>query len=177
MKIAVAAGGAPIPSERIEGAILFIRGRRVMLDADLARLYGVPTKALNQAVKRNRSRFPADFAFRLTSSEKEKVVTDCDHLKRLRFTRAVPQAFTEHGALMLANVLNSDTAVRVSIEIVRTFVKLREAFLSHHDLARRLGELEGKYDSQFRAVFEAIRQLMATPEPKRRQIGFRVPGG
>ncbi len=154
-----------VPTERIERAILVLRGHKVMLDADLAGLYGVSTKALNQAVKRNRERFPADFMFELTQEEKEEVVTNCDHLFRLRFSYVLPHAFTEHGVLMLANVLNSERAVRVSVQIVRAFVRLREVLAGHTDLARKLAEMEKKYDAQFKVVFDAIRQLMAPPEP------------
>jgi hypothetical protein len=163
-----------VPYERINRSILVIRGQRVMLDADLATLFNVPTKALNQAVKRNFGRFPKDFMFQLTTAEKAEVVTVCDHLQQLKFSRTLPYAFTEHGAVMLANVLNSSTAVNVSIQIVRAFIKLREAVASHRSLARRMDQLEEKYDSQFKIVFGAIRQLMTPPEPKKRKIGFLV---
>jgi len=154
-----------------------IRGHKVMVDADLADLYQIPTKALNQAVKRNRDRFPGDFMFQLTKEEKAEVVTNCDHLRRLKFSPTLPYAFTEHGAVMLANVLNSQVAIQVSIQIVRAFIRLREAVGSHKDLARRLDELEKKYDTQFRVVFDAIRRLMTPPEPKKRKIGFIVKDG
>ncbi len=163
-----------LPVERLEQLILFVRGQKVMLDADLAKLYGVPTKALNQAVKRNQDRFPPDFMFQLTRREKAEVVTNCDHLQRLKFSPTLPHAFTEHGAIMLANVLNSHVAVQVSIQIVRAFIKLREAVASHKDLALRLDHLEQKYHAQFKVVFEAIRQLMTSPEPEKRKIGFIV---
>jgi len=114
-----------IPIERVERSILLIRGEKVMLDADLAKIYGVPTKALNQAVKRNIDRFPDDFMFQLTKHEKEEVVTNCDHLKRLKFSPTLPHAFTEHGAIMLATVLNNPIAVRASIQVVRAFIRLR----------------------------------------------------
>jgi len=144
-----------------------------MIDADLAELYGVPTKALNQAIKRNLSRFPADFLFRLSRREKEEVVTNCDHLARLRFSPGLPYCFTEHGTIMAANVLNSPRAEEMSVEVVRAFVRLREMIASHKALAKRLDELEGRYDRQFKVVFDAIRGLMAPPEPKpRRKIGF-----
>jgi len=144
-----------------------------MIDADLAELYGVPTKALNQALKRNRDRFPPDFGFRLSRSEKIEVVTNCDHLARLKYSPSVPYAFTEHGAIMAANVLNSPRAVAMSVHVVRAFVfvRLREVIASHKELVKRLDELEGRYDEQFKVVFDAIRQLMAPPEPKRK-IGF-----
>ena len=162
------------PAGRIDQCILQIRGQRVMLDADLAALYGVTTKALNQAVKRNKERFPSDFMFQLNPEEKKEVVTNCDHLSQLRFSYTLPYAFTEHGALMLANILNSERAVRVSVQVVRAFVRLREVLATHADLAKKLEEMERKYDSQFKVVFEAIRQLMTPPEPKKKGIGFHV---
>jgi hypothetical protein len=166
-----------IPAGRIEQAILQIRGLRVMVDADLAILYGVTTKVLNQAVKRNKDRFPEDFMFQLTPEEKLEVVTFCDHLSRLRFSPVLPYAFTEHGVLMLANILKSERAVRVSVQIVRTFVRLREILPAHADLSRKLTEIEKKYDSQFKVVFEAIRELMKPPKlpvRPRRKIGFTL---
>ena len=167
-----------IALERIERSIIFLRGQKVMLDADLAVLYGIPTKALKQAVKRNLDRFPSDFMFELTKQEKSEVVTNCDHLAKLKFSPYLPYAFTEHGTLMLANVLNSPKAVQVSVQIVRTFIRLREILATHKDLARKLEEMEKKYDQQFKIVFEAIRQLIAAPDnvqdkPKR-QVGFRI---
>ncbi len=164
-----------IPPERVESRILLIRGQRVMLDADLAELYGVTTKRLNEQVKRNRERFPVDFMFRLKDAEKQEVVANCDHLQKLKFSPALPSAFTEHGALMLASVLNSRRAVEVSVFVVRAFVKLREMLASHRDLARRLDEMEKKYDAQFRVVFDAIRGMMKPNEKPRRRIGFRSP--
>jgi hypothetical protein len=161
-----------IPLERIERTILFLRGQKVMIDADLAVLFGIPTKALRQAVKRNPNRFPADFIFELTEGEKTEVVTNCDHLSKLKFSPYLPYAFTEHGVLMLANVLNSTRAVEASVQIVRTFVRLREMLASHKDLARRLEEMEKKYDQQFTVVFEAIKQLLAPPANPKRPIGF-----
>jgi hypothetical protein len=119
------------PIERVETLILVIRGEKVILDADLAKLYGVSTKALNQAVRRNDSRFPADFLFSLTAKEKEEVVTNCDHLRKLKFSRTLPNAFTEHGAIMAANVLNSERAVEAGVQVVRAFVKLRNMLASN----------------------------------------------
>jgi hypothetical protein len=162
-----------IPVERVQQAILLIRGEKVILDADLALIYGVSTKRLNEQVKRNRSRFPDDFMFQLTSEEKDEVVANCDHLRRLKFSPNLPHAFTEHGTTMAANVLNSDRAIHASVEIVRAFVGLRLMLGSNAELSRRLTELEGKYDRQFKVVFDAIRQLMSTPLPARKQIGFR----
>lgn len=162
-----------ITPERIERRILFIRGQRVMLDADLAELYAVPTKALNQAVKRNRDRFPPDFMFRLTRGEKQEVVTNCDHLERLKFSPVLPHVFTEHGALMLASVLSSPRAIEVSIFVVRAFVRMREVFASHADLARKITELENKYDARFKIVFDVLRKLMAPRAKPRPRIGFQ----
>lgn len=151
-----------------------MRGQKVMLDADIALLYGGTTKRLNEQVRRNRKRFPSDFMFQLTLKEKREVVAICDHLKKLKFTASLPYAFTEHGAIMLASVLNSPVAVQVSVQIVRAFAKLREAIVSQRSLVRRLDQLAEKYDAEFKLVFDAIRQLMAPPEPKKRGIGFLV---
>lgn len=157
----------------LDALILLIRGQRVTIDSDLARVYGVSTKALNQAVRRNIDRFPADFLLRLSKNEKKEVVTNCDHLADLRFSSTLPYAFTEHGAIMAANVLKSPRAVEMSVHVVRAFVRLRELLLSHRDLARRLDELEARYDGQFKVVFDAIRRLMAPPDAKpKRRIGF-----
>jgi len=168
--------GAILPAGRIEERILVIRGRRVMLDADLAQLYGVKTKALNQAVRRNASRFPPDFMFRLSRAEKKEVVTVCDHLRGLRFSPVLPRAFTEHGAIMAAIVLNSERAVRVSVFVVRVFVRLRQALAAHRELARKLAALEGRldrHDEEIAALLEAIREWMAPPPaPRRGRIGF-----
>jgi len=163
---------ALIPEEMIEKRIFFIRRHKVMLDADLAELYGVPTKALNQAVKRNKDRFPGDFMFQLTEQEKAEVVTNCDHLKKLKFSPTLPYAFTEHGSIMLATVLNSPVAVQASIHVVRAFVRLREMLASNAELARKLDMMERKYDNQFKIVFDAIRGLMAPPTVKKGKIGF-----
>lgn len=166
-------GGRPLAVRPpIDGRILMIRGARVMLDADLAELYGVTTKRLNEQVKRNRERFPDDFMFTLTAREKAEVVANCDHLSRLKFSPTLPFAFSEHGAIMLASVLNSPAAVVTSVQIVRAFVRLREMAGLHKDLARKLDELEKKYDKQFAVVFDAIRGLMEPPVAPRHRIGF-----
>src|ERR1044071_1162020 len=151
-----------IPSKRIEKAIYLIRGEKVMLDRDLAKLYGVMTGALNQAVRRNRERFPEDFMFRLTPAEVaelnlSQIVTGSD---KHRDPRLRPYAFTEQGVAMLSSVLRSKRAVAVNIEIMRAFLRLRQILTSHAELARKLDELENKYDHQFKVVFDAIRQLM-----------------
>jgi len=162
-----------IPIERIEKTILVIRGKKVMIDSDIAELYGVPTKRLNEQVKRNKERFPKDFMFKLTKSEKDEVVANCDHLDRLKYSPTLPMAFTEHGAIMAASVLNSERAVDMSVYVVRVFVRLRQLLASHESLARKLDALERRYDAQFKVVFAAIRELMAPPEPKKkRPIGF-----
>src|SRR6267143_519013 len=161
-----------VPVERIQKVILLIRSEKVILDADLATLYGVSTKRLNEQVKRNRGRFPDDFMFQLTNEEKAEVVANCDHLKRLKFSPNLPYAFTEHGTIMAANVLNSERAVHASVAVVRAFIRLRAMISSNAELSRRLDDLEGKYDRQFKVVFDAIRQLMSPPVPARKQIGF-----
>jgi hypothetical protein len=148
-----------------------------MLDSDLADLYGVTTKRLNEQVRRNAERFPQDFLFRLNAEEKEEVVANCDHLAKLKFSPVLPYAFTEHGAIMAASVLNTPRAVEVSVYVVRAFVKLRVMITSNTEIARRLDELEQKYDAQFRVVFDAIRQMMAPEEKGRKEIGFRVEEG
>lgn len=162
----------PIPVERIERGIFVLRGQRVMLDADLAELYGVPTKRLNEQVKRNLERFPADFMFQLTEAEKLQVVTTCDHLRKLKFSAALPYAFTEHGAIMLASVLNSPAAVNASIHVVRAFLRLRLLLASHAELTKRMETLEKKYDRRFRVVFDAIKQLMEPAGKSGRNMGF-----
>ncbi|KPK25656.1 MAG: DNA-binding protein [Nitrospira bacterium SG8_3] len=160
--------------EQIERAIVLIRGHKVMVDADLAALYGVATKVLNQAVTRNERRFPPDFMFRMTKSEKDELVTNCDRLQRLKHSTTLPRVFTEQGVAMLSSVLNSDRAVQVNIEIMRAFVRLRQMLDAHKDLRRKLAELEKKYDNQFKIVFEAIAELMTPPEKVPRKIGFEV---
>lgn len=161
----------PIPIERVERGIFVLRGQRVMLDTDLAELYGVATKALNQAVKRNANRFPADFMFQLTEEEKKQVVTTCDHLRKLKFSPTLPHAFTEHGAVMLASVLNSPAAIQASLHVVRAFVRLRLMLASHTELAKRVEALEKKYDRRFRVIFDAVKQLM---EPERKKAGKKI---
>lgn len=164
---------------RIDQTILRIRETRVILDTDLARLYGVSTKALNQAVKRNRKRFPADFVFQLSKTEKEEVVTNCDHLAQVKFSRTLPLAFTEHGTIMAASVLNSKRAVEISVYIVRAFVKLRAAQSNHQEMAKKLDQLElniAEHDSQIDKLFKAIRRLIVPEIKPKRPIGFRPYG-
>jgi len=163
------------PADDIERRILTIRGQPVILDSDLAELYGVETKALNQAVRRNKDRFPLDFLFQLTDAEKKKVVTDCDHLSKLKYSPYLPLAFTEHGAIMAANVLNSQRAIEVSVFVVRAFVRLRGILATHKELTRKLDELErkvGEHDEAIQSIIAAIRQLMAPSSKGRRAIGF-----
>jgi hypothetical protein len=163
----------PAPARLLETRIVLVRGERVMIDADLAAVYGVPTKALSQAVKRNPRRFPADFAFRLSAAEKSEVVTNCT-VTTSRDSGSPRRVLTPllHGAIMAANVLNSRRAVELSVEVVRAFARLREMVASHKDLAKRLDELERRYDRRFKAVFDAIRKLMRPPEPRtKRRIG------
>jgi phage regulator Rha-like protein len=170
-----------VPVERIEKAIRLIRGHKVMLDRDLADLYEVSTKRLNEQVRRNRSRFPEDFMFQLTAEEAAALRSQSATLKagRGQHRKYFPYAFTEQGVAMLSSDLNSDRAIEVNIAIMRAFVKLREILATHKDLARKLEQLErklGQHDENFQIVFEAIRQLMAPPpEPeKKRRIGFRA---
>ena len=163
-----------IPMERIERAILFLRGEKVMLDSDLADIFGVETKVLNQAVKRNINRFPTDFMFQLTQTEKLEVVTNCDHLTKLKFSPHLPYAFTEHGALMLANVINSARAAQTSVLVVRAFVRLRQMLASNADLAHKLAAMEKNYDKQFKVVFDALRELMSPATKPKREIGFHT---
>ncbi len=173
-----------ISADRIERLILLVRGEKVILDADLARLYGVSTKRFNEQVKRNRRRFPKRFMFRLTADEKAEVVANCDHLKNLKFSPVLPYAFTEHGAIMAATVLNSPRAIQVSIYVIEAFVRLRGLLSSNRELVRKLAELEKelkeRLDVHEAAIVDILRRMMdiidppALPEPPRKQIGFRV---
>lgn len=189
---------ALIPTARIERRILLLRGEKVMLDSDLAELYGVETKVLNQAVKRNLERFPADFMFQLSAEEarlvmrsqivtssganigissetnenmRSQIVTSSGSRRRISHR---PYAFTEQGVAMLSSVLRSEQAIQVNLAIMRTFVQLRQILATHADLARKLELLESKYDKQFRVVFDAIRALMSEDKVPRREIGFHT---
>ena len=168
----VAGLAVPLPTRIIE-----VRGVKVLLDADLAELYAVSTKALNQAIKRNRQKFPPDLMFRLTKGEKAEVVTNCDHLQRLKFSHSLPLAFTEHGALMAANVLNSGRAVAMSVYIIRAFLKLRETLAANQAILKRLAEIDKtllQHDSALRDIYRKLLPLLQPPpEPPRRRIGFR----
>ena len=164
-----------ISAEVIATKILTFRGKRVMLDSDLALLYGVQTKRLNEQVKRNKKRFPDDFMFQLTLKEKEEVVANCGHLKFLKFSPHLPLAFTEQGVAMLSGVLNSDRAIKANIQIMRAFIQLKRMLLTNVGLRRKIEEMEKKYDKQFLIVFQAIKQLLEPPPAKeKRIIGFRA---
>jgi hypothetical protein len=170
-----------IPDELIMNKILIVRGVKVMIDSDLAELYGVTTKRLNEQVKRNIKRFPEDFMFRLTEREKQEVVANCDHLERLKFSPNLPYAFTEHGAVMLASVLNSDRAIIVNIQIVRVFNRMRQLLETNTDILRKLELLQKKdveQDRQILLIFEYLKQLeqdrqQQLEQKKRKRIGFK----
>lgn len=167
-----------IPAGKIEQRILMIRGEKVIIDADLAEFYGIPTRRLNEQVKRNKERFPDDFMFQLNADEKSEVIAKCDHLEKLKFSKALPFAFTEHGAIMAASVLNSPQAAEVSIFIVRAFVKLRQAIADYKDLTRKISQIErhlSGHDEQINAIIKTIKQLIQpAPVPKKRRIGFET---
>ena len=168
-----------VPVEYIERRILELRGAKVIIGPDLADLYGVTTRRLNEQVRRNRERFPEDFVFQLTQEEKEEVVAKCDHLANLRFSPYLPLAFTEHGAIMAANVLNSQRAIETSVFVVRAFVRLRGILSSQVKMLRKLEALEdkvGEHDEALRSIVEAIRQLM-TPPQREPRIGFTASDG
>ncbi|MBU6429021.1 MAG: ORF6N domain-containing protein [Cyanobacteria bacterium REEB65] len=171
---------ALLPVEAIAARILELRGQRVMLDADLAALFGVETRALNQAIRRNLARFPEDFVFRLTEEEKHEVITKCDHLANLKFSPSLPYAFSEHGAVMASMVLKTPVADAASVAIVRAFVRMRRYLAEHEEIRRRLEALEGRmdvHDDDHRVLFEAINLLMEPPaETLTGHIGFRADG-
>ena len=165
-----------VPDETVMNKIIMVRGQKVMIDRDLAELYGVTTKRLNEQVKRNRKRFPEDFMIQLTQEEKEEVVANCDHLQNLKFSPNLPFAFTEHGAVMLASVLNSERAIEVNIQIVRVFTKMREMLLTHKDILLQLEKIEKKltgHDDDLALVFKYLKQLLNPPQPPRNRVGFK----
>lgn len=167
-------------SKPIESLILTIRGHKVMIDADLAGLYGVETRVLNQAVKRNTDRFPKDFQFRLTAGEKSEVITNCDHLSHLKFSKSLPFVFTEHGAIMAATILNSPQAVSMSVFVVRAFIQMREQIVANQAILKRLAEIDRtllEHDSALLDLYEKLLPLLQPPpdDPKR-QIGFYSKG-
>lgn len=173
LKSQIATSKPPLRAEDISQQIHTIRGHRVMLDADLAELYDVPTKAFNQAIQRNMDRFPEDFMFQLMEEEFAGLRSQFVTSKKGRGGRRyLPYVFTEQGVAMLSGVLNSHRAVQVNIAIMRAFVRMRRMLVSHEELARKVAALEGKYDSQFRVVFDAIRALMEPPKTPRQRIGF-----
>jgi reverse gyrase len=161
---------------KIEQRILLVRSEKVIIDADLAEFYGVPTKRLNEQVKRNKNRFPEDFMFQLSPEEKSEVVANCDHLSKLKFSKVLPYAFTEHGAIMASSVLNSPRAIEVSVFIVRAFVKLRREILKHKELVRKIEQLDRRlanHDQQILSLVQAIKHLISpSPVPKKQKIGF-----
>ncbi|MFA4843431.1 MAG: ORF6N domain-containing protein [Candidatus Margulisiibacteriota bacterium] len=165
-----------MPIERIENRIYLIRGHKVLLDRDLAQLYGVETKYLNRQVKRNLSRFPAEYMFQLTEKEKAKVVTNWHHLSSLRFSHQLPYAFTEHGVAMLSAVLNSPRAVKVSILIINTFIRLRQLLAGNKELAKKIEKLEvkhSKHELEITTIFKVLKKLLAPPPPPpAKKIGF-----
>lgn len=165
----------------VESLIRIIRGQRVILDMDLARVYGVTTKRLNEAVKRNLNRFPLDFMFQLTDAEKAEVVASCDHLQKLKFSPVLPYAFIEYGAFQAANVLNSDRAVQMGVFVVRAFVQMRETLTAHRGLAEKLAELErdlvarlDTHDQIIAGIIKELQRLAKPARPARKQIGFHV---
>jgi hypothetical protein len=166
------------PIRTVETLILSLRGQKVLLDADLASLYGVPTKRLNEQVKRNAARFPEDFVFQLNSAEKAEVVANCDHLSRLKFSKSLPYAFTEHGALMAANVLNSPDAVRMSVHIVRAFIKQRELIAGQSEILRKLAQIDAtllRHDEALSMIWQELQPLITPPpEQEKPEIGFHV---
>jgi hypothetical protein len=176
-------GTIVIPDELIMNKILLIRSLKVMIDSDLAELYGVTTKRLNEQVKRNIKRFPEDFMFQLTEQEKDQVVANCDHLKKLKFSPYLPYVFTEHGAVMLASILNSDRAIHVNIQIVRIYNKMREMMITHKDILHKLNQIEKKdieQDEKIMLIFEYLKQLEKTKQEEldqhnRPKIGFKAP--
>jgi len=166
-----------VPDEVVVSKILWIREKKVMIDKDIAELYNITTKRLNEQVKRNIKRFPEDFMFQLTDEEKSKVVANCDHLKTLKYSPNLPYAFTEHGAVMLASVLNSERAIEVNIQIIRVFNQMREALLNYKNVLLKLEQLERntlQNTEDIQVVFNYIKQLIMPPEQKNRKpIGFR----
>ena len=165
-----------VPVGKIENRILLIRDEKVIIDADLAEFYGVSTKRLNEQVKRNKGRFPDDFMFQLAPAEKAEVVANCDHLENLKYSKALPYAFTEHGAIMAAGVLNTSRAIEISVFIVRAFIKVRQMVAGHKDLQRKIAQIEMRltdHDEQIIELVNLIKQLLnPEPPPKKRRIGY-----
>lgn len=166
---------AAIPDEMVISRILGIRGKRVMVDADLAELYGVPTRRLNEQVRRNVKRFPEDFMFQLTQEEKQSLIENQVHLNKLKYSPNLPFAFTEHGAVMLASVLNSERAIEVNVQIVRIFIRMRETLFIHKDILLKLEKIERKaihHDADIGLIFKYLKELINPPTEPMRKIGF-----
>jgi len=166
-----------VPIDRIENKILLIRNERVIVDADLASFFGVPTKRLNEQVRRNQGRFPKDFVFQLTTDEFQELVANCDHLSKLKYSRVLPYVFTEHGSIMAANVLSSDRAVDMGVYVVRAFVNLRRNVETHKEISTKLEELEIRlmnHDEQLKTIVRAVKTLInkGKGDSPRRRIGF-----
>ncbi len=167
-----------IPDETVISKIFIVRGKKVMIDTDLAELYGVPTKRLNEQVKRNMKRFPEDFMFQLTQEEKQGLIESYAHLNKLKYSPNLPFAFTEHGAVMLASVLNSERAIEVNVQIVRIFTRMREMLLTHKDILLKLEKLERKavqHDGDIKLIFKYLKELLDPPTEPMRKIGFKLP--
>lgn len=165
-----------LPDEVVMSKILLIRGKKVMIDADMAELYGVRTKRLNEQVKRNQKRFPEDFMFQLSEEEKKWVIENYPHLNKLKYSTSLPFVFTEHGAVMLASVLDSERAIEVNIQIVRIFTRLREMLLTHKDILLKLEKLENQvtqHNEELQYIFEALKQLLQPPTEPRKPIGYK----
>jgi phage regulator Rha-like protein len=170
--------GISIPDEMVISKIFIVRGKKVMIDTDLAELYAVPTKRLNEQVKRNIRRFPGDFMFQLDQEEKQSLLESHAHLKKLKYSLNLPFAFTEHGVVMLASVLNSERAIEVNVQIVRIFTRMREMLLTHKDILIKLEKLEKKavqHDGDIRLIFKYLKELLTLPTEPMRKIGFKIP--
>jgi ORF6N domain len=168
-----------IPDETVISKIFIVRGKKVMIDTDLAELYAVPTRRLNEQVKRNTRRFPEDFMFQLTQEEKQSLIENYTHLNRLKYSPNLPFAFTEHGAVMLASVLNSERAIEVNVQIVRIFTRMRELVLTHKDILLKLEQLERKVvgqDDDIKVIFGYLKELLDPPSEPMRKIGFKQKG-
>jgi len=164
-----------IPDEVIINKIYVIRDQKVMIDSDIAELYGVTTKRLNEQVKRNSNRFPSNFMFELTKEEKNQLVANCDHLKKLKFSPVLPKVFTEHGILMLSSVLNSELAVKMSVQIIETFVQLRKLANNYDDIMHKINEMESRNNEQFSEIYEVLKRLLSKPEEQaRKAIGYKT---
>jgi len=163
-----------VPAERSEKTIILIRGQKVIIDADLAELYGVTTKVLNQAVTRNVQRFPPDFMFRLTKAEKQELVTNCDRLDRLKHSSVLPRVFTEQGVAMISSVLRSERAIQVNIQIMRAFTNFRQMLLRNEDFRKELEGFKQLTDQRFQIVFETLDKLIQIEDKPKKKIGFTV---